>query len=102
MSTIWAFDHIENNHSLYRGEGCLKTFCESSREHVNNITDFEKKKKNAIVNKKRTRITSKCKSMLHLQKKIIKSLKKIKIIEKFEIIAIIQTNLEAQYIVYAI
>ena len=26
MSTIWAFDHIENKHTLYRGKGCMKNF----------------------------------------------------------------------------
>ena len=24
MSTIWAFDHIEDNHTLYRGKDCMK------------------------------------------------------------------------------
>ena len=44
MSAIWAFYHIKNKHSLYRGEGCMKKFCESLREHAKNIIDFEKKK----------------------------------------------------------
>ena len=44
MSTIWAFDYIENKHNLYRGKDCMKTFCESLREHAKNILDFEKKK----------------------------------------------------------
>ena len=44
MSTIWAFDNIENKRSLYRGEDCMKNFCESLKEHTKNITDFEKKK----------------------------------------------------------
>ena len=26
MPTIWAFDDIENKHTLYRGEDCMKTF----------------------------------------------------------------------------
>ena len=26
MLTIWAFDHIENKHTLYRGEDCMKEF----------------------------------------------------------------------------
>ena len=26
MSTIWAFDNIENEHTLYRGENCMKKF----------------------------------------------------------------------------
>ena len=27
MSTIWAFDHIENKHTLYRGKDCMEKFC---------------------------------------------------------------------------
>ena len=44
MSTIWEFDNIENKHTLYRGEDCMKKFCESLREHAKNIIDFETKK----------------------------------------------------------
>ena len=44
MSTVWAFDHIENKHTLYRGKDYIKMFCESLREHAKNIVDFEKKK----------------------------------------------------------
>ena len=44
MSAIWAFDHIENKHTLYCGKDCMKKFCESLREHAKNIIDFEKKK----------------------------------------------------------
>ena len=40
MSKIWAFDNIEDN-NLYRGEDCMKKFCESLREHVKSIIDFE-------------------------------------------------------------
>ena len=29
MATIWAFDHIENKHTLYRGKDCMKNFCTS-------------------------------------------------------------------------
>ena len=34
MSRIWAFDHIENKHTLYRGKDCMKKFCEFLREHA--------------------------------------------------------------------
>ena len=44
MSTIGRFDHIKNKHTLYRGEDCMKKFCESLREYTKNILDFEKKK----------------------------------------------------------
>ena len=75
MSTIWEFDHIENKHILYRRKDCMKEFCESLRKLVKNIIDFEKKK-NATVNKRRTKITSRCRSMLYLWEKIIKKLSK--------------------------
>ena len=44
MSTIWAFDHIENKHTSYHGKDCMKKFCPSLREHTKYIIDFEKKK----------------------------------------------------------
>ena len=43
MSTIWAFDSIENKSTLYRGEDCMKKFCTSLREHDANVINFEKK-----------------------------------------------------------
>ena len=71
MSTIWAFDHIENKHTLDRRKDSMKKFYESLREHTKNVNDFEKKK-NVTVNKRRTKITSRCKSMLYLWKTILK------------------------------
>ena len=44
MSTIWAFDYIENKQTLYCGKDCMKTFCESLREHPQNKIDFENNK----------------------------------------------------------
>ena len=44
MSTIWAFDCIENKHTFYREKDSMKKFCEALREHAKNIIDFEKKK----------------------------------------------------------
>ena len=41
---MWAFDHIRNKDTFYRGKGCMKNFCESLRQHEKNITDFENKK----------------------------------------------------------
>ena len=65
MSTIWAFHHIENKHSLCSGENCMKKFCESLRQHAKNIIDSEKKKMLPLT-KTRTKITSRCNRMLHL------------------------------------
>ena len=45
MSTVLAFSNIENKHTLYRGEDCVKKLCNSLREHAKNITDFKNKKK---------------------------------------------------------
>ena len=44
ISAIWAFDSIENKHTLYRGEDCMKTFCTSLREHATNVINSEKQK----------------------------------------------------------
>ena len=44
MSTIWTFNNIENKHTLYCWEDCMKKFCESLREYAKNLIDFEKKK----------------------------------------------------------
>ena len=63
MSTIWGFDHIEDKHTLYRGKDCMEKFCTSLREHAKNIVDF------VTVNKRRIKITSRCKSTLSLWKK---------------------------------
>ena len=40
MSIIWAFDHIENKHTLDHGKNSVKEFYESLREHARNINDF--------------------------------------------------------------
>ena len=44
MATIWTFNNIENKYTLYRGEDCIKEFCESLREPAKNINDSEKKR----------------------------------------------------------
>ena len=44
MSTIWAFDHMENKHTLYRTKDCMKKFRTSLREHAKNIIDIEQNK----------------------------------------------------------
>ena len=44
MSTISSFKSIENKHDVYRGNYCLKRFCEPLREHAIELIDFKKKK----------------------------------------------------------
>ena len=42
MPTTWTFDDIENKHDVYRGEECMKKFCEFIRENTRKIINFEK------------------------------------------------------------
>ena len=61
------------------------------------------KRKNVTVNKRKIKTTSRRKSMSYLREKNPKkSLLKIKISEKSEIIVIIQVNIESQHIVFVI
>ena len=50
MSTISSFKNIENKHDGYRGQDCVKKFCEFLREHAMEITNFKKKKLELIRN----------------------------------------------------
>ena len=71
MSTLWAFDIIENKYSLYPGEDCMKKFCSFLREHATNVINF-KNKKMLPLTKKRAKITPRCNDVLNLWKKILK------------------------------
>ena len=51
VSTKWAFDNIENKHTLYCWEDWMKKFCRSFRENATNATNFEKNK-NVKINRK--------------------------------------------------
>ena len=44
MSTTWAFDTIENKHSLCHGKDCMKMFCSSLRKHATHVINFERRK----------------------------------------------------------
>ena len=44
MLAVWAFINIENKHTLYHGEDCMKKFFSSLKEHATNIINFEKTK----------------------------------------------------------
>ena len=60
---LWGFDHIEDKQTLYHTKDCRKKICTSLKEHAKNIMDF------VTVNKRRIKIKSRCKRMLHLWKK---------------------------------
>ena len=49
MSTISSFRSIENEHYVYRGNDCMKKFCEFVREHAKKIINL---KKNEVINKR--------------------------------------------------
>ena len=42
MSPISPSRSIENNHDIYRGKDCMKTFCEPLWENAINIINFKK------------------------------------------------------------
>ena len=44
ISTISSFRSIENTHDVYKGNDCMKKFCEFLREHAMKINTFKKKK----------------------------------------------------------
>ena len=67
LSTVWSFYHIGNNHN--HGKDCIMSGS-SLREHTKNLIDFEN---NYTASKIRTEITSRCKSMLYLWKKILQN-----------------------------
>ena len=77
MSNIWALNHIENNHTLSRGEDCMKKFFSSLRDHTKNKLNFEKKK-NVTVNRRRAKTTLRFNKLLHLWKKNLKKFVKSK------------------------
>ena len=77
----------------------MKKICESLRDHGKNIIDFDKKK-NVTVNKRKTKITSRLKSILYLRKNNLKkNLIMVKILEKLGVIVSLQINIEAKYMV---
>ena len=44
MCTMLSFKSTENKDYVYRDQGCMKKFCESSREEAIEIINFKKKK----------------------------------------------------------
>ena len=63
MSTIWAFDNIENKYNLYSGEDCMKKIYAALREHARDVINFEKKKMLQLT--KKAKCTPRCNRMLH-------------------------------------
>ena len=97
MSVIWIFDNIENKHSLYRGQDCMKKLCSSPT----NVINFEKNKMLPLTKKRSYNYTKMRQNVKFAEKDYRKILSKMKIIEKLETIAILRINVEVQHIVYA-
>ena len=97
MSVIWIFDNIENKHSLYRGQDCMKKLCSSPT----NVINFEKNKMLPLTKKRSYNYTKMRQNVKFAEKDYRKILSKMKIIEKLETIAILHINVEVQHIVYA-
>ena len=101
MSTISSFRSIENKHVVYRGEDCMKKFCEFLREYAMEIINFKKKKMKLFTKEQQesyenAKICSICKEKF--ENKYFKDRK----YRKVEIIVIIQQNIEALHIRYVI
>ena len=45
ISTISSFRSLKNKHDVYRGNDCMKKFCEFLTEHAMKIVNFRKKMK---------------------------------------------------------
>ena len=97
MPTIWAFDNIENRHTSYRGEDCMKKFCTFLREHATNVIIFEKKKMLPLT-KKELKSHQDARACYICGKRLLKKLLMINIIEKLGTIVIFQVNKEAHSI----
>ena len=103
MSKIWRFYHIENKHTLYHGKDHIKKFCDSLREHAKKyIIDFEKKNMLSLIKEESELYQYAEKCYIFRRKILEKFTKKIKVIQKLEIIVIIQVYIEVQCIVFVI
>ena len=101
MSTIWAFDSVENKHTFYRGKDCMKKFCTYFFKRICKICNWFWKEKNVTVNKEELKSYQDAKVCYICSERILKKLK-IKIIKRSEIIVITQGNTEAQHIILVI
>ena len=54
MSTVWAFDGIENMHDVHEDKDGMKRFCESFKKQAMKINKFGKKKMLPSTNKEYT------------------------------------------------
>ena len=101
MSTILSFRSIENKHDVYRGNYCMKKFCESLRDHTMKIINF-KKKKMKLLTKEQQELYENAKDCCICKEKLGNKYLKGKRFRKLEIIVIVQGNIEVLGIAYGI
>ena len=82
VSTTWTFDGIENKNDLYRGEDCMKKFCESLGEDAKKTINSEKTKMIPLTNEQqesyeKTKIFYTCKKSSNINTLMIKPIAKL-------------------------
>ena len=90
-----AFGHIENKHTLYRVEDCMKKFCITLKGLATNILDFQKEKMLPLT-KEELKLHQDATKCYICRKRILQSSLKLKIVGKLKFIIIIHSNIEAQ------
>ena len=68
LFTHGSFDTIKHKLNFYRGEDCMKKFCEDLKEHATKIINYEKKE--MIPLRKEEKNISYAKKVLYMQKRI--------------------------------
>ena len=67
MSVILLFKEIKNKHDVWRGEDCIKSFCECLKKYTRRINNF-KKKKMKLLRKERGNHVKNQKSAIFVEK----------------------------------
>ena len=70
LFTHCSFDITKNKLDCYRGEDCMKKFCQDLREHTTKIINYEKKEMIPLTKKKRKTIINK-KFVIYAEKNLI-------------------------------
>ena len=98
MSTISSLRSIENEHDVYKGKDCIKTFFGFLREYIMKTITFKKKKRKLL-----TKVQEESYENIKIAKEKIKiNPWNIKDIVKLEIIVIIKGDIEVLLIAYVI
>ena len=102
LVTSNLFDKSKNERKYYRGEDCVKIFCEDLKDHANKIINYEKKEMIPLTNEEKEsyenqKICHICEKEFCIDEDNKKEFRKCK---KSEIIVIMQENIEELLIVF--